>query len=334
MINLSKENTYTLLNKYSYFIDHKEEAEEFFQTKWELLSEYASILWSFRYNTKVWTEEELKILEIKYFYYIDHKDEAELYFKTIWNSIETKASKLGFNYVKHNWKKEEIKDLKDNYYYYVNHTDEAKVHFKRRWSVINKKALNLGLLYYDWTDEELKELSEKYFYYLEHKNEAELYFKRLWESIHSKAVQLKITSMKINKKCSVFLGCYVAERVLSHVFKEVERMPFNNPGFDFICNKGFKIDVKSSCLRINNQYNFNINQNEIPDYFLLIGFDNRVDLNPQRIWLIKGNLLNKLKSVTILNNVNGLSKYSKYELTDKLKETIECCSELKSNKIN
>jgi len=329
MLNLSKEKEYTLMDNYSYFIDHKEEAEEFFQMEWKLLSEYASTLWSYVYDRKIWTEEELKILEIKYFYYIDHKDEAELYFKTIWNSIETKASKLGFNYVKHKWKKEEVKDLKDNYSYYVNHIDEAKVHFKRRWNVINKKALNLGLVYCDWTVEELKELKEKYFYYIEHKEEAETYFKKQWSTISSKASELKITSIKINKKCSQFLGCHVAERVLSHVFKDVERMPNGNVGYDFICNKGFKIDVKSSCLHKNDTYTFSIRENKIADYFLCIGFDNRVNLNPQHIWLIKGNLINEIFTLTIPNNINGLTKYSKYELTDKLKETIECCNQLK-----
>jgi len=137
--------------------------------------------------------------------------------------------------------------------------------------------------------------------------------------------------MKTNKNCSVFLGVYVAERVLSHVFKDVERMPFNNPGYDFICNKGFKIDVKSSCLRTNNSYYFNIKYNKIADYFLLIGFDNRKDLNPQHIWLIKNNLVNEIKALIITNNINGLSKYSNYELTEKLKETIECCNKLKLN---
>ncbi len=330
MINLSKENEYTLLDKYSYFIDHKEEAEEFFQTKWELLSEHASILWLFIYDTKKWTEEELKILELKYFYYIDHKDEAELCFKIIWNSIELKASKSGFDYVKHDWKKEEIEDLKNNYFYYVNNTDEAKVHFKRRWSIINKKALNLGLVYSDWSEDQLNELKEKFFYYLEHKEEGEIHFHKTWDVISSKASSLGITSMKINKKCGIFLGCYVAERVLSHIFKDVERMPHGNKGFDFICNKGMKIDVKSSCLHKNNTYTFSIRENKIADYFLCIGFDNRESLNPQHIWLIKGNLINETITLTILNNINVLSKYSKYELTDKLKKTVECCTELKS----
>ena len=336
MLNLSKEKRYALIDNYSYFIDHKKEAEEYFQMEWKSISESASILWTSVDDVKHWTEEEIKNLSEKYFYYIDHKDEAEIHFKTIWNSIEYKISKLGLAYAKHNWKKEEIKDLKDNYSYYVNHIDEAKVHFRRRWSMINKKALNLGLIYSDWTEEQLNKLKENYFYYLDNKEEAEIYFRKVWESIRVKASELKITSMKINKKCAQFLGVHVAERVLSHVFKDVERMPIHNPGFDFICNKGYKIDSKASCLNKNDVYTFVIKKNKTADYFLCIGFDNRENLNPQHIWLIKGDemlwdnkMLNEHASLVIPNTIKGLSKFSKYELTDKLKETIECCTKLK-----
>ena len=37
-----------------------------------------------------------------------------------------------------------------------------------------------------------------------------------------------------------FLGCYIGERIFSHVFKDVQRMSLNNKGYDIICNKGFK----------------------------------------------------------------------------------------------
>jgi len=187
-----------------------------------------------------------------------------------------------------------------------------------------------------WTEQEIKKLRENYFYYLEHKEEAEDYFRRKWYLISLKSSNLGITSMKINKKCSQFLGCNVAEKVLSHVFIDVKRMPYRNKGFDFICNRGHKIDSKSSCLH-ENRYIFVIKHNKIADYFLCIGFDNRENLNPKHIWLIKNDeIINKnselknLYSLSITNTEYGLFKFSKYELTDKLKETIECCSTLKS----
>lgn len=191
-----------------------------------------------------------------------------------------------------------------------------------------------------WTEEEIKELREKYFYYLEHKEEAEKYFKRNIQQLKIKASTLGITSMKLNKKCSMFLGCHIAERILSYVFKDVERMPIHTKGYDFICNKGMKIDVKSCCLffstPIYSDYRFKIKHNKIADYFLLIGFDNRDDLNPQHIWLIRGNeiiiryrKLNDIENFVIVNTLHDLTKYSKYELTDKVKEIIDCCSQLK-----
>lgn len=189
------------------------------------------------------------------------------------------------------WNRIEIEELKENISYYVNNKKKAEIVFQRNWNLIKIQSLRLEILtlesVHHWTDDELKNLKEKYFYYIEHKDEAETKFKRSWRSIHAKSTELKITSMKINKKCPLFLGCHVAERVLSHVFKDVERMPHNNKGFDFICNKGFKIDSKASCLHKDNTYIFHINHNKIADYFLCIAFDNRDNLNPQYIWLIK-----------------------------------------------
>ncbi len=187
-----------------------------------------------------------------------------------------------------------------------------------------------------WTKCQIKSLKDNYQLFFEHKEEAEIVFQRKWKSIYQELIRLKIVSMEINKKCPLFLGCHVAERVLSHVFKEVQRMPNGNRGFDFICNKGHKIDSKSSCLRKNNIYQFAIDQNKISDYFLCIGFDNRENLNPQHIWLIKGDellwnnkKLNDHETLIISNSSDKLSKFSKYELTDKLKKTIECCDMLK-----
>jgi len=205
------------------------------------------------------------------------------------------------------------------------------------------------------TEEHLNHLRNDYLYYNDHKDDAEAYFGVKWINLQNiLKKEFDLSPMKINKKCASFLGCHVAERVLSHVFKDVEKMPYGNIGFDFICNKGFKIDVKASCLHVNNSYAFHINRNKIADYFLLVGFDNRENLNPQHIWLMKSNIiikyngrfnkhikqneinrkLNEFEALRIVNISNSLYSYdlsifSKYELIDKLKETIECCTELK-----
>ena len=242
------------------------------------------------------------------------------------------------------WSISEIRELKGNFQYYNDNKRKAKIYFGRKWQCIRIKANQLNVTNLVFTTNQLKNLKKKYFYYINHKKEAESCFKREWKYINKKATQLKITSMQINKNCSVFLGCHVAERVLSYVFKDVQRMPNGNRGYDFICNKGFKIDVKASCLQKNNTYVFVTKYNKIADYFLCIAFDNRKDLNPQHIWLIKSDdvcvidkkkrLFRDICAVNIKNDSDTLSKFSKYELVDKLKETTECCTELKSEHEN
>jgi len=141
-----------------------------------------------------------------------------------------------------------------------------------------------------------------------------------------------------NKECADYLGIHIAERILSKIFQNVDRMPNCNPGYDFICNKGYKIDVKSACL-FKSKWLFHIYNNKIADYFLLLAFDNRTDLNPIHMWLIRNNeiintrrtscIINEKLGVTIYNSNYGLSIYSKYEINDKLDKVKLCCNELK-----
>lgn len=116
-----------------------------------------------------------------------------------------------------------------------------------------------------------------------------------------------------NKECSLYLGVHVAERILSDVFEDVERMPMHNPGYDVICNKGKRVDIKSSCKQKGqNQWAFHIARNTIADYFLCLAFDNREDLNPLHVWLIPGSELNHLTSATISEST--LHKWDEYSL--------------------
>jgi len=88
------------------------------------------------------------------------------------------------------------------------------------------------------------------------------------------------------KDSASYLGVYVAERVLSKYFDNIIKMPYGNPGYDFICGKGFKIDVKSACLYYQRgcypYWEFHIKRNNAADYFLCLGFDSRDMLNPQK----------------------------------------------------
>lgn len=120
------------------------------------------------------------------------------------------------------------------------------------------------------------------------------------------------------KSCSWFLGVHVAERLLESVFKDVARMPRSNPGFDFICGKGYKIDVKSSCL-LNTRgskyrhWLFTTKRNIVPDYFACIGFDNRENTIPIHFWLIPRDEVGNRVGLIISESDYCISKWGVYE---------------------
>ena len=133
-------------------------------------------------------------------------------------------------------------------------------------------------------------------------------------------------SMSKNKECASYLGIHVNERLLKHLFNDVEVMPMNNPGYDFICNNGKKIDGKSSCLTKDGRWMFNIRHNTIPDYFLCVAYDNRIDLNILHIWLLPGDKFNHLTGTGISKST--IHKWSEYE--QPIDKAITCCDSMKS----
>ena len=137
--------------------------------------------------------------------------------------------------------------------------------------------------------------------------------------------------MSENRYCAEFLGCHVNETILSKVFKNVKVMPYANPGYDFVCSKNKKIDCKSATLQYPKTGNgspfwgFHIRHNVDADYFLLVGYDNREDLNPLRCWIIPGDLLNDRETLSIrANDV----KWNKFER--KMDDIIGKCDLMKS----
>lgn len=137
--------------------------------------------------------------------------------------------------------------------------------------------------------------------------------------------------MDTAKDCPMYLGVYIAERALSKFFDNIERMPANNPGYDFVCGKGFKIDVKSSCLlnkeNKNPRWQFTIRHNTVADYFLCLGFDDRTSLEPMHVWLIPGRRINCMKGMSITNSPNVITKWEQYERP--LDRLVACCDEMK-----
>lgn len=139
-----------------------------------------------------------------------------------------------------------------------------------------------------------------------------------------------IRPMGENRECALFLGVHVAERVLRNVFKDVEQMPNNNPGYDFICNRGKKIDVKSSTTYTHTTFAdcwvFRIARNTIADFFLCIAFDNRNDLTPLHMWLIPGNAVNDKLGIRV--SVTTIDKWDEYRIP--IDKVVSCCNEMKT----
>ena len=143
----------------------------------------------------------------------------------------------------------------------------------------------------------------------------------------SRAYSLKIgrLPMSVNKECASYLGCHIAENVLKTVFDNVKVMKFGNEGYDFICAKGMKIDVKSACITSDykhpGRWQFSIKRNVIADYFLCLAFDNRDDLNPIHLWLIEGTEINHLNGLHI--STSNTDKWARCEL-DINKVVLKC----------
>ena len=139
-------------------------------------------------------------------------------------------------------------------------------------------------------------------------------------------------SMYENKSCSGYLGIVVAERLVKHLFKDVEVMPYGFPGYDMICNKGKKIDVKASTIHIEknknstvNRWNFNIKHNKKCDFFLCLAFDSTIDLNPLIAWMIPGNEVNNLSNAKISSST--IHKWDKWKMD--LDDAQRCCDLMK-----
>jgi len=136
----------------------------------------------------------------------------------------------------------------------------------------------------------------------------------------------------VSRKSSNYLGVVIAENVLERYFNNVIRMPYGNPGYDFLCNRGFKIDVKSSCLLRHGRakvgsWGFHINRNTVADYFICLAFDNRSSLIPMHIWIIPGHAVNQKTELCITLSDNVLKKWAIYERP--IERVLKCCNETK-----
>jgi hypothetical protein len=126
-----------------------------------------------------------------------------------------------------------------------------------------------------------------------------------------------------NKGCTLYFGSHIAEKLLLSTFSNVNKAPMNNPGYDFVCGKGFKVDVKASCIihgerklksgvvKQTPYWLFNIKFNDVADQFAFIAFDSRDSLVPLHFWIVPADVVNKKYNVTIFPST--FHKWSKYE---------------------
>jgi hypothetical protein len=141
--------------------------------------------------------------------------------------------------------------------------------------------------------------------------------------------------MSKSKKCADWLGIHIAENVLSYYFEDIKRASRKAP-YDFVCKRGYKIDVKSSCLQYRYegtapQWNFNILYNTAPDYFMCLAFDNRESLTPMHVWLIPGEVVCNRSAIRISNSPHSksLAKWKPYE--GNIEKVITQCDLMKKN---
>jgi len=161
------------------------------------------------------------------------------------------------------------------------------------------------------------------------------HFLKEWR--HDNGIQV---SLEENKNCAHYLGTHIAERqygriILPEIFGEIiEEMPYGNPKYDFIVINDVKIDIKSCCIRENHGWygwEPHVRFNDIADYFVILAFDNRTDLNLLHVWSIGRNeIIREEKfynrdSIKITNKYGKLLEFKRFDWIDKL----ECLKNIK-----
>lgn len=162
---------------------------------------------------------------------------------------------------------------------------------------------------------------------------------------HIRGIQIP---MEINKACTASLGVDIGEigiakKISDIIFEYVKKMDYGNPGFDFTCknprqdfidkypqfklerDNDYKIETKTKCLSHNNRnWGFDIDSNNVPDYFLLIALDNRKYLNIlhclfiHKDEIIRGNKLHESDYFTLTNKPKFLLPFKQFDLIDKI----------------
>lgn len=164
-------------------------------------------------------------------------------------------------------------------------------------------------------------------YQEEHQKEIKKY-KKEWYEHGGGRERRGCQSMYKNKSSTQWLGIVIGERLVKHLFNDVVIMPYKFPDYDIICNKGKKINVKVACITLNRKlphWQFNIDYNTIADYFILVAFDNRENLNPLYLWMIPGYVLNEKSGTQI--SPSTIHKWDEWKRD--INDAKLCCTEMK-----
>lgn len=146
-----------------------------------------------------------------------------------------------------------------------------------------------------------------------------------------------------NENCSLYIGIVIGENIAEPILIEIfgaikEKMHSRNPGYEYVVNGGYKIDIKTTTLKLDTRngnyiWPFHIDHNDITDYFLLLALDNIENKNLMHIWLVHkydmiikgighGYIIEEFyirNKITIRNDPRYLSEFKKYDWIDKLK---------------
>lgn len=200
--------------------------------------------------------------------------------------------------------------------------DEGKIISNSKANDKQRKVINAGCKTY-------KEYKDKCAQKLGYENDSERIKMKRWE-------QGIREPMEFNTDCPSYFGIYIAEKYIIQTFEEPIPMPPNNPGFDWLCKNGLKIQSKARCIGYrsccdSSIFEFLIKRNSIADWFILSAWDNRDSLVPLHIWafhkndIVRGRKFCEFVSLSITNKPEYLKEFEKYEVTDKLEKLKEIC---------
>lgn len=168
---------------------------------------------------------------------------------------------------------------------------------------------------------------------LGYKDEADYAKRKRWD----RGVQRPIEEAK---DCPAYFGVCIGEKYVSRTFDNPKMMPYGNPGYDWECKNGLKIQLECRCLSdnlwFNQQFKFtHIDYNKVADVFILSGWKDRESLEPLLVLafkkddIVRGEPFWMRDSLSITNSPEGLAEFKDFEVTNRLDKLKEMCKDIK-----